>query len=65
MSALATRTGRVIENLPFIDHLFSYSRYSWIWLLMRLWLGYKWIDASLHKINDPAWVQTGDALKGF
>ncbi|MFN2135493.1 MAG: DoxX family protein, partial [Candidatus Promineifilaceae bacterium] len=65
MSALTTRTGRVIENPPFIDHLFSYTRYSWIWLLMRLWVGYKWIDASLHKINNPAWVQTGDALKGF
>ncbi|MFN2256761.1 MAG: DoxX family membrane protein, partial [Candidatus Promineifilaceae bacterium] len=65
MSALTTRTGRVIENPPFIDHLFSYTKYSWIWLLMRLWLGYKWIDASLHKINNPAWVQTGDALKGF
>jgi thiosulfate dehydrogenase [quinone] large subunit len=65
MSALTTRTGRVIENPPFVDHLFSYTKYSWIWLLMRLWLGYKWIDASLHKINNPAWVQTGDALKGF
>lgn len=65
MSALTTRTGRVIENPPFIEHLFSYTKYSWIWLLMRLWLGYKWIDAALHKIDNPAWVQTGDALKGF
>jgi thiosulfate dehydrogenase [quinone] large subunit len=28
-------------------------------------LGWQWIEASLHKIEDPAWVQTGLALKGF
>jgi thiosulfate dehydrogenase [quinone] large subunit len=30
-----------------------------------MWLGYRWIDASLHKIGSPAWTQTGEALKGF
>jgi thiosulfate dehydrogenase (quinone) large subunit len=65
MASITTRKGRVIENPPFIDKLFSYTQFSWIWLLLRLWLGYKWIDASMHKINNPAWVQTGDALKGF
>jgi len=65
VTTLTTRKGRVIENPPFIDKLFSYTQYSWIWLLLRLWLGYEWINASLHKINNPAWVQTGDALKGF
>jgi thiosulfate dehydrogenase [quinone] large subunit len=36
-----------------------------VWLVLRIWLGYKWINASLGKIENPAWVQTGDALKGF
>ena len=30
-----------------------------------MWLGIQWIDAAMHKINDPAWVTTGAALKGF
>lgn len=65
MSSLTTRKGRIIENPPFIDYLFGSTRFAWIWLIMRVWLGYKWVDAALHKIDNPAWVQTGDALKGF
>jgi thiosulfate dehydrogenase [quinone] large subunit len=30
-----------------------------------VWLAAKWIDAASHKIDSPAWVETGDALKGF
>jgi thiosulfate dehydrogenase [quinone] large subunit len=36
-----------------------------VWLIARIWLGYQWLDAGLHKVDNPAWVQTGDALKGF
>jgi thiosulfate dehydrogenase [quinone] large subunit len=28
-------------------------------------LGWQWIEAGLHKLESPAWMQTGDALKGF
>jgi thiosulfate dehydrogenase (quinone) large subunit len=34
-------------------------------LILRVWLGWKWVEAGLHKIEDPAWTQTGLALKGF
>ncbi|MBN1265806.1 MAG: DoxX family membrane protein [Anaerolineales bacterium] len=51
---------------PKITAWFSNNPHSaWIWLPIRIWLGYQWINASLHKITNPAWVQTGDALKGF
>lgn len=36
-----------------------------VWLAVRLYVGYAWIDAGLHKVQDPAWVDTGVALKGF
>ena len=36
-----------------------------VWLVVRLYVGYAWIDAGFHKIQDPAWVDTGLALKGF
>ena len=65
MAALVTRKNQVVQDPPFARFLFSDTRASWIWLVVRLWLGYKWIDASLHKIGEPAWVQTGDAVKGF
>ncbi|HXF60347.1 MAG TPA: DoxX family membrane protein, partial [Caldilineaceae bacterium] len=65
MAALVTRNKMVVQDPPLARFLFSDTRASWIWLVVRLWLGYKWIDASLHKIGEPAWVQTGEAVKGF
>ena len=54
-----------IEEPAFIKTLFSDVRFSVVWLVLRVWLGWQWIEASLHKIENPGWVQTGDALKGF
>lgn len=54
-----------IEEPAFVKTLFNDVRFSVIWLVLRVWLGWQWIDASLHKIENPAWVQTGDALKGY
>ena len=60
-----TIQGRVIEDPPIARFLFSDVRMAWVWLVIRIWLGYQWIDAALHKINNPAWVETGAALRGF
>ena len=60
-----TFKGRTIGDPAIARFLFSDVRMSWLWLVLRVWLGYQWLDASLHKISSPAWVQTGDALKGF
>lgn len=65
MKNIVTRKGTVIQDPPFAQMLFGDTRLSWIWLVLRIWLGYKWADAALHKIGNPAWTQTGDALKGF
>ncbi len=60
-----TARGRVIEDPGIARFLFSDVRFSWVWLVVRIWVGYQWIQASLHKIADPGWVQTGTALAGF
>jgi thiosulfate dehydrogenase [quinone] large subunit len=65
MSKVTTFNGRVVEDPPIAKFLFSDARAAWIWLPIRLWLGYQWIEAGLHKVTDPRWVQTGEALKGF
>lgn len=65
MQQIVTRKGKVVQDPPFIKTLFNDRRFSVLWLALRLWLGYQWINAALHKIDNPAWVQTGDALKGF
>jgi thiosulfate dehydrogenase [quinone] large subunit len=65
MSAYGTRKHEVVQDPPLARFLFADPRASWLWLLVRLWVGYKWIDASLHKLGNPAWTQTGEAVKGF
>jgi thiosulfate dehydrogenase [quinone] large subunit len=66
MSAyVLTRKGQTLETPSFINLLFSDKRFSILWLAVRVWLGWQWIDASLHKLSNPAWMKTGDALKGF
>jgi thiosulfate dehydrogenase [quinone] large subunit len=66
MSAyVLTRKGQTLETPSFINTLFSDKRFAILWLAARLWLGWQWIDAGWHKITNPAWTQTGEALKGF
>lgn len=54
-----------IEDPRLARFLFNSTAMAWVWLVVRIWLGYQWIQAGLHKITDPAWMQTGFALKGF
>ncbi len=56
---------RVVKDPPLAKRLFGSTYASLLWLPLRIWLGYKWIDASMHKLGNPAWMQTGEALKGF
>ena len=55
----------IIEDPPIAQFFFSNTKMAWLWLIARVWLGWQWIEAGEHKITDPAWMQTGDALKGF
>ena len=57
--------GHVIQDPPLVQRLLSDPRAGWLWLPLRLWLGYQWIHAALAKVVDPNWVQTGEALKGY
>jgi thiosulfate dehydrogenase [quinone] large subunit len=65
MSNVTTVKGEVIQDAPIAKFLFNDTRMAWVWLVLRVWLALKWIDAASHKIDNPAWTQTGDALKGF
>jgi len=56
--------GNIVEDPPLARFLFGSTTMAWVWLVVRVWVGYQWINAALHKISDPAWVQSGLALKG-
>lgn len=47
--------------------LFADTRMAWLWLILRLYVGWQWLHAGWEKIVNPAWVgaHSGMALKGF
>jgi thiosulfate dehydrogenase [quinone] large subunit len=47
--------------------LFADSRLAWLWLPLRLYVGYEWLLAGWEKVTSPAWTgsQAGTALSGF
>ena len=57
---------RIIYSDPPIARLFfADTRMSWLWLIVRLYVGYVWISSGAGKLGNPAWTQTGAALQGF
>lgn len=65
---MATRTWNreiTIADPPIATALLANTRWSWLWLVMRLYVGYTWLTSGWGKLNNPAWVQTGEALQGF
>jgi thiosulfate dehydrogenase (quinone) large subunit len=65
MLPVTSRKGQVIQDPGIIQWLLNDWRASIIWLPIRILLGYQWINASLHKLSSPDWMETGIALKGF
>lgn len=55
----------IMTDPPFARALFDSTRWAWLWLIARLYIGYTWFDSGLGKVGNPAWVTTGEALKGF
>lgn len=56
---------RIIQDPPLARFLFDNPASSWIWLIARVYLGWQWLSAGLHKVSDPAWMAGGTALRGF
>ncbi len=56
-----------VEGPAFTRFLFSNTRAGLFWLPIRLFLGFSWLDAGWHKLQDPAWVgaEAGTALAGY
>lgn len=51
-----------VQDPPFLAFWFSDVRSGWVWLVIRLYVGWKWLEAGLSKWN-PAWLERGTALK--
>ena len=65
VKVVKTENGTVITNPPIARLLFDDTRFSVVWLVIRVLVGWQWVAAGWHKVGDPGWMQTGEALKGF
>ncbi|MFO7538097.1 MAG: DoxX family membrane protein [Chloroflexota bacterium] len=65
MNQLKTYRGEVVEDPKSVQMLLSDPRAGWLWLILRVWLGWQWLSSGWGKTSNPAWVETGEALKGF
>lgn len=65
MSTIAS-TGKstILVDPPVTQSLFGDVRWSWIWLVARLYIGYTWLSSGIGKLSNEAWM-SGMALKGF
>ena len=54
----------VIPDPPIAVSLFNTTRFSWLWLILRLYLGWQWLSSGWGKISGGTWA-SGEALKGF
>lgn len=65
VNSVTTRKGQIVQNPSFITKLLNHPLAGLIWLPIRVWLGWQWLEAGLHKVESAAWMQGGTALKGF
>jgi thiosulfate dehydrogenase [quinone] large subunit len=64
-STIVDTEGKVrIPDPPIAEALFQSTRFAWLWLIIRLYLGYSWVTSGWGKITNPAW-RTGEPLRGF
>ena len=56
-----------VEGPTFTRFLFNNPRAGLFWLPIRLFVGFAWLEAGWHKLNDPKWVgdEAGTAILGY
>ncbi len=57
----------IVGENPVSRWLFTNTTSAWIWLILRLYLGYTWLTSGWGKITSDAWTgeNAGEAIKGF
>lgn len=67
MTAVSALRHKQFRDPPLARWLFGNTQSAWIWLVVRLWLGWEWLGAGYGKVLSPAWTgnQAGAALSGF
>jgi len=54
-----------VEGPAFARYLFSNTRAGLIWLPIRIFVGFEWLEAGWHKLTGEGWIDGGTALLGY
>src|SRR5438128_3725083 len=54
-----------IEGPAFARFLFSNSRAGLLWLPIRLFVGFSWLEAGYHKFSTTGWLDGGTSLAAY
>jgi thiosulfate dehydrogenase [quinone] large subunit len=55
-----------IQDPPIARFFFQDTRAAWLWLVVRLWVGWDFLEAGWHKFGDPKWMDgSGEGILGF
>lgn len=56
-----------IPEPPLARFFLADTRLAWFWLLVRIYVGWQWLQAGWEKVISPAWTgsHAGIALQGF
>ncbi len=54
-----------VEGPAFTRYLFSNTRAGLIWLPIRIFLGFSWLEAGAHKLLDGGWIDGGASLLAY
>jgi thiosulfate dehydrogenase [quinone] large subunit len=80
MTRITAPNGTVtFHDPPIAQLLFSSTKLAWLWLLIRLYVGWAWLEAGLHKLFvvdaatgailwgqlNPAWMLSGSGIRGY
>lgn len=55
----------MVTDPPIARLLLSDTRLAWLWLPLRIWLGWTWLQSGWGKFQNPAWMDGGTGLRGF
>lgn len=56
-----------IEESPISRFLFTNPKISWLWFLVRIFVGWTWLSAGWEKLGNAVWTggEAGGAIIGF
>jgi thiosulfate dehydrogenase (quinone) large subunit len=54
-----------VKGPAFTQFLFHDSRAGLVWLPIRVFVGFAWLEAGLHKLTGTGWVDGGSSLAGY